>query len=265
VLLTVLLCQTGLQQAAATPIAADIDGDSNLEILYSGFDGKVHCFWADQTERFSWPFVVGTSAAMRLASVPVAADLNNDGFSEIIFATMTATAGIPAGCNAKTPCEWGKLFVLDYTGKLLSSIALPQPKSCNFSNTCTDVTGGVLASPLLLDADGNGLLDVFLLTWGAGVVRYELSNSAGFRLLYPIGKGNIHRTGQAPNSARVGPAPVQRSVISSTGNNAFPAYAIALVVVGGCVVMVAAIIGLVMYRRHQMALSRTSLYTPLAR
>jgi hypothetical protein len=81
-----------IQSANNAPVTADIDGDNVLELLYSSYDGRVHCWWLDKTEKYKWPITVGTASAMRFASPPVVVDLNNDGRAEIIFSTWTANA-----------------------------------------------------------------------------------------------------------------------------------------------------------------------------
>ncbi len=71
------------------PVAADLDGDGNLEIIYASYDGRVHAYWLDKTEHDSWPYEVYNPGEgfKRFASEPVIADLNNDGKAEVIFAS----------------------------------------------------------------------------------------------------------------------------------------------------------------------------------
>lgn len=48
-----------------------LDGDNVLEILFSGHDGRLHCFWADGTEKYNWPVQAGDSSQMRMFNAPI--------------------------------------------------------------------------------------------------------------------------------------------------------------------------------------------------
>ena len=99
------------------PVAADLDGDGSLEILFSSYDGRVHAFWLDKTEHGAWPYSVYSAAegTLRFASEPTVADLDNDGHAEVIFASWTQI-----GSN-----KTGKLHILDYLGHVLQEVSLP--------------------------------------------------------------------------------------------------------------------------------------------
>ena len=76
------------------PVVADLDGDGHKEIIYSSYDGRVHAFWLDKTEHGNWPYSVYNSAEgfFRFASEPVIADLDNDGYAEVIFSSWVQKA-----------------------------------------------------------------------------------------------------------------------------------------------------------------------------
>ena len=97
------------------PVAADLDGDGALELLYSSYDGRVHAFWLDKTEHGAWPYSVYSAAegTLRFASEPAVADLDNDGHAEVIFASWTQK-----GSN-----KTGKLHILDYLGHVLQEVS----------------------------------------------------------------------------------------------------------------------------------------------
>jgi len=73
-----------IQPQQYNPVVVDIDGDGKKEIIFSGFDGKIHVFWLDKTEKYSWPYIVGTPSKIMLSSEPAVVDIDNDGFAEII-------------------------------------------------------------------------------------------------------------------------------------------------------------------------------------
>ncbi len=88
-----------IESAQPNPVLADLDGDGELEILYASYDGRVHAFWLDKTEHHNWPYHVYTGGAYRFATEPIVADLDNDGFAEVIFASRVQRAATrPASC-----------------------------------------------------------------------------------------------------------------------------------------------------------------------
>jgi len=54
---------------------------------------------------------------------------------------------------------------------------------------------GGMAAPTIADIDGDGNLDVVIGTVSTGVVAYELPNSAGARVLWGTGRGSYRRAG----------------------------------------------------------------------
>ena len=171
-----------IEVALANPVVADLDGDGVMEILYSSYDGRVHAYWLDKTERWSWPYTVPTTGAagdtFRFASEPVVADLNNDGCAEVIFTSWPR----------KSVNGVGQLHVLNCRGEELSRTDLPAP---TFGRTWN----GGLAAPTIADIDGDGNLEVVVGTVASGVVVYTLPNTAGARVLWGTGRGSVRRTG----------------------------------------------------------------------
>jgi len=165
------------------PVAADLDGDGNLELLFSSYDGRVHAFWLDKSEHGVWPFSVYSSAegTLRFASEPTVADLDNDGHAEVIFASWTQK-----GSN-----KTGKLHILDYLGHVLQEVALPAAFGSSNWN-------GALAAPTLADIDGDPDLEAVLNTAHSGLVAYDLPGTAEARLLWPTGRANYHRDAFVP-------------------------------------------------------------------
>jgi hypothetical protein len=160
------------------PVAADLDGDGVLELLFSSYDGRVHAFWLDKTEHGAWPYSVYSPAegTLRFASEPTVADLDNDGHAEVIFASWAQK-----GSN-----KTGKLHILDYLGHVLQEVALPAAYGSPTWN-------GALAAPTLADIDGDPDLEVVLNTAHSGLVAYDLPGTAGARLLWHTGRGNYQR------------------------------------------------------------------------
>ena len=167
------------------PVVADLDGNGLMEIVYASYDGRVHSFWLDKTEHGNWPFSVYNPAEdfYRFASEPVIADLDADGYAEVIFTSWTQ----------KNSLHTGKLHILDYLGNLIYEVSLPGP----FGGE--DWNGG-LPAPTLANIDADPDLEVVILTAHSGVVAYDLPGTEYAYILWGTGRGNYLRDGNLPNS-----------------------------------------------------------------
>ncbi len=168
-----------IESAMPNPVVADLDGDGEKEILFASYDGRLHAFWLDKTEHHNWPYNVdNTGPGIRFASEPVVADLDNDGYAEVIFASWPQK-----GSNYV-----GKLHVLNYQGTMLYEINLPAP----FGGTNWN---GAMAAPTLANIDADADLELVINTAHSGVVAYDLPGTANARVLWGTGRGNYQRTG----------------------------------------------------------------------
>ena len=169
-----------IESATYNPVTADLDGDGNLEILFSSYDGGVHAYWLNQTTTWTYKVYPG-SGYLSFATEPVVADLDNDGHAEVIFASW-----MQKGSN-----QTGKLYILDYQGHLVqqadlpAAFGLPTPPNWN----------GALAAPTLANIDGDADLEVVLNTAHSGLVVYDLPGTANARILWGTGRWNYQRTG----------------------------------------------------------------------
>jgi hypothetical protein len=167
-----------IETVQPNPVAADLDDDGLLEIIYASYDGRVHAYWLDKTQHGNWPFVVTNPGEgfIRFASEPAVADLNNDGLAEVIFATWTQK-----GSNTS-----GHLILLNWDGSLLHSIPLPR------SSGSWD---GALPAPTIADIDGDPDYEVVVGTAHTGLVAYDLPGSSDARILWGTGRGGYLRGG----------------------------------------------------------------------
>ncbi len=163
------------------PVAADLDGDEELEILYPSYDGRLHAYWLDRTEHGSWPFEVFQPGEgyYRFASEPVVADLDGNGSAEVIFASWSQK-----GSNAP-----GRLYVVSYDGALIYAVDLPAADGASWN--------GALGAPTLANIDGDADLEVVLNTANSGLVAYDLPGTANAVVLWGTGRGSYLRAGMA--------------------------------------------------------------------
>ncbi|MDM8544137.1 FG-GAP-like repeat-containing protein [Desulfococcaceae bacterium HSG9] len=157
------------------PAVADLDSDGNKEIIYSSFDGRVHAFWLDKTEHHNWPYSVysASEGVFRFASESVVADLDNDGYAEIIFVSW-----VQKGSNKN-----GKLHILNYKGDLLHEVELPASLSSG------NDWNGALAAPTLANIDADADLEIVLNTVYSGLAAYDLPGTANAIILWGTGRG----------------------------------------------------------------------------
>jgi len=170
-----------IESVAPNPAVADLDGDSEKEIVYASFDGRVHAFWLDRTEHGGWPYSVYSAGDgfYRFASEPAIADLDDDGHAEVIVASW-----VQKGTSAT-----GRLHILSDQGAALQTVALPAAYGGPDWN-------GVLPAPTLADIDGDGELEAVLNSAHSGVLAYDLPGTANARVLWRTGRGCYLRNGQ---------------------------------------------------------------------
>ena len=151
---------------------ADIDpASAGLEMVFAGFDGRVHAVGADNRERWSYGYT--TDAAVLTGGVAIA-DLSGDGAPEIVFATYSTGANKSA------------LVILDAGGNLQQRVMLSGR--------------GAMAVPTIADVDGDGTLEILLSMkdgGGAGgsVQVLTVPGSSPNCLPWPTGRGNLLRSG----------------------------------------------------------------------
>lgn len=170
-----------IELALPDPAVADLDGDGVKEIVFPSYDGRVHAFWLDRTEHGAWPRSIHDPGEgfFRYASPAAIVDLDADGQAEVIVASWTQ----------KTAGAIGKLHILDSAGHLLHEVTLPAP----FGGGAT--WNGAMAAPTVGDLDGDADLEVVVNTAQSGLVAYDLPGTAGARVLWGTGRGNLQRSG----------------------------------------------------------------------
>jgi len=172
------------------PTLADIKGDKRLEIITPASDGYMYAFGPDAT--LLWRYDYSRGRPLVYATEAAVADLSGDGRPEIIFGTY----GEPGGTD-------GRLVILASNGELLHDLDLPgqNPKSGNGVGSC--------ATPTVGDIDGDGDMEILLLTIDHGLDVFTVPGSSCncvpegvnkdiYCGLWPTGRGNYLRNGRVP-------------------------------------------------------------------
>jgi hypothetical protein len=195
-----------IESVQPNPVTVDLDGDGQLEILYPSYDGKMHACWLDKTEHHNWPYSVydSTEGVYRFASEPVVADLDNDGYPEIIFSSW-----VEKGSNLT-----GNLFILDYQGNLLQKVDLPLAYSGNWN--------GALAAPTLANIDADPDLEVVLNTAHSGFIAYDFPNTDNARIIWGTGRGSYGRIGSVLNNISSTAPPISSNPDNFTLQQNYP-------------------------------------------
>lgn len=183
------------------PAVADLDGDGEMEIVYSSYDGRVHAFWLDKTEHGNWPYSVYTGGSYRFASEPVVADLDADGYAEVIV-----TSWVQKGSG-----QTGKLHILDHQGNPVHEVSLPLAYGSPDWN-------GALPAPTLDNLDADADLELVLNTAHSGFVAYDLPGTANARILWGTGRANYQRTGSLPPGSLEGSVKMVEPIQAGPGD-----------------------------------------------
>lgn len=144
--------------AVGPPSVADLDGDGVKEISIidnntSSRTGSIYLWKSDGNPVAGWPknYVTGNLALSTTIS-PALADINGDGKIDIIYTSATSTSGGNAVIN-----------VVRMDGTTVSGWPVTIPSS----------GGPILATPAVADFDGDGQLDIAVVTFNGRVYVYR--------------------------------------------------------------------------------------------
>jgi hypothetical protein len=157
---------------------ADLDpSHKGPELIFAGFDGRIHAVTADKKELWSMTYTTDENV---LTGGVVVGDLSGDGIPEVVFNTYS------------TDKEKGALFILDGGGNKLHEIPLPGR--------------GAMPVPTLADVDNNGTVEIVVSLKDAkdkveNVQVFTVPSSSTNCLLWATGRGNLLRNAWVRASA----------------------------------------------------------------
>jgi FG-GAP-like repeat len=156
------------------PTIVDIRGNRRPEIVAAVPDGFV--YGVSPGGRRLWRHDYARGAPKTFASEVVAADLDRDGRTELVFGVYGAAP------------DSGRLVVLSASGRRLHDIRL--------RNQGSDGNGiGVPAAPSIADLDGDRRLEIVLTTFDHGIDVYRVPRSRPNKLPWPTARGGLLRSG----------------------------------------------------------------------
>jgi hypothetical protein len=160
----------------AVDIRSD-DGDPRPELLAAINDGYIYAFGPEAD--LLWRYDYTRGKPLMYASEVTVADLSGDGRPEVIAGVYGEDVGD------------GRLLILSAAGDKLHDIELPGQRE-NGNGI------GAAAAPTVADIDGDGTLEILVLTIDHGIDVFTVPGSAENCLLWPTGRANYLRNAMGP-------------------------------------------------------------------
>ncbi len=151
----------------SSPRVADISNDGNLEIITASLDGTIHVLKMNGTPLDGWPRNITTRNDMHsslILQAPAIADLNGDGFKEIIVANRLYEHNFKNPNNPQAGTELrmpGRVHVFRHDGSdfggdwpFITDIPATDPEDA--------IDAGFRSAPTVADVTGDGHLEIIV-------------------------------------------------------------------------------------------------------
>jgi hypothetical protein len=125
-------------------VLADLDGDSFLDIIFPGSDGRLWAWHRNGTLHGGFPVRFYDHGGEATQSTPTVGDLDADGQMEILLGD-----------------ESGKVHAFNHDGTPVAGFPI-------------QLTGEVRGTPIMWDIDNDGLIEVGVVGWDANVYLWDL-------------------------------------------------------------------------------------------
>jgi len=164
---------------AITPIAVDVDGDDQVEIISAGFDKRLHFLDWDGfqlSERPGWPVSLGD----HMGSEPVVADFDGDGEAEILITIYD---------HKKQTNGTGGFLVFELDGSLRTDLSVQ------------NLAEGVKGPAALGDINNDGTLDIVASDETGNVRAYSTGAGDPASILWSQHQHDAAHTGRTPHAS----------------------------------------------------------------
>jgi hypothetical protein len=149
---------------------ADIDGDNKQEIFVGTNGGTVYGLRNSGAALPGWPVnVIGS-----VTSAPAVGDITGDGVPEVVI-----TSGGLSNAGKNT----GGIWAFSRSGQLLW-------RKVTMTTSSTGLPGGVFASPVLVDLNGDGVLDVLTASYDQNIYAIKGNGASVFPGALPAKAGD---------------------------------------------------------------------------
>jgi hypothetical protein len=154
------------QGRVSSPVLADINGDTFLDVIFAASDGKLWAFDRDGSTISGFPLTYATGLAEATQATPAVADIDDDLRFEIVLGDET-----------------GRLHAFNHDGSLVDGFPI-------------QLNGEVRSTPVLWDIDNDTMVEVALVGWDANVYMWDLpSEFFPNRVPWPFFRHDVRNTG----------------------------------------------------------------------
>jgi hypothetical protein len=154
------------QVRTSSPVLADLDGDTFLDVIFAGSDGRLWAWNRNGGVLAGFPVVFYTEGGEATQSTPSVGDLDGDGQLEIVLGD-----------------EKGRVHGFNHDGTPVAGFPI-------------QLGGEVRSTPIIWDIDNDGLIEVGVVGWDSNVYIWDLPAEWNpTRIPWPFFRHDVANTG----------------------------------------------------------------------